>query len=286
MFPDVDSLITTLGSVSPAVAAVLTFLLSVITSAHIVLYKRDSRAAVAWVGMVWFVPVIGAILYVLFGINRIRRRAAISRGYQTFETQVAQRPPQVLLPAQAQSLLQLAAYGDRVAGRSLTMGNAITPLVNGDEAFPAMVAAIDQAQTGVALSTYIFDNGPAGQSFQDALERAVNRGVTVRVLIDAVGARYSWPPIVRALKRRNIHVARFERTVLPWRMPYITLRNHRKLLIVDGTIGFTGGMNIREGSVLASQHPHPVQDLHFKVEGPVVAHLMEAFSEDWIFTTG
>ena len=66
----------------------------------------------------------------------------------------------------------------------------------------------------------------------------------------------------------------------------MNLRNHRKLLIVDGTIGFTGGMNIREASVLASQHPHPVQDLHFRLDGPVVAHLMEAFSEDWAFTTG
>ena len=286
MFRDVDSLITTLGNVWPAVAAVLTFLLSIIVSAHIVLYKSDSRAAVGWVGMVWLVPVIGAILYVLFGINRIRRRAALSRGYQTFETQVAHRPPQVTLPAQAQPLLQLAGYVDRVAGRSLTMGNSITPLNNGDEAFPAMVEAIDQAEIGVALSTYIFNSGPAGRSFQDALERAVNRGVKVRVLIDAVGARYSWPPIVRALKRRDIPVARFEHTVVPWRMPYINLRNHRKLLIIDGKTGFTGGMNIREGSVLANDHPHPVQDLHFRVEGPVVAHLMEAFSEDWIFTTG
>jgi cardiolipin synthase len=286
MFRGVDTLITTLGNVWPAVAAVLTFLLSLITSAHIVLYKRDSRAAVAWVGMVWFVPVIGAILYVLFGINRIRRRAALSRGYQTFETQVAHRPPDVTLPAPAQPLLPLAKYVDRVAGRSLTMGNTVTPLNNGDEAFPAMVEAIDQAQIGVALSTYIFDNGPVGRLFQDALERAVNRGVMVRVLVDAVGARYSWPPIVRTLKRRDIPVARFEHTVVPWRMPYINLRNHRKLLIVDGTIGFTGGMNIREASVLANDHPHPVQDLHFRLEGPVVAHLMEAFSEDWIFTTG
>ncbi|TFG51666.1 MAG: cardiolipin synthase [Gemmatimonadales bacterium] len=286
MFWDVDSILTTLGETWPAVAAVLTFLLSLITSAHIVLYKSDSRAAVGWVGVVWLAPVIGAVLYVLFGINRIRRRAALTRGYQTFETQVAQRPPQVLLPAQAESLLQLVAYGDRVAGHSLTMGNAITPLVNGDEAYPAMVAAIDLARSSVALSTYIFDHGPVGQSFLDALERAVHRGVTVRVLIDAVGARYSWPPIVRALKRRQIPVARFEHTIVPWRMPYMNLRNHRKLLIIDGTIGFTGGMNIREGSVLASQHPHPVQDLHFKIEGPVVAHLMEAFSEDWIFTTG
>jgi cardiolipin synthase len=74
--------------------------------------------------------------------------------------------------------------------------------------------------------------------------------------------------------------------VLPWRMPYLNLRSHRKILIVDGRIGFTGGMNIREGGYLRLDTAHPIRDLHFRLEGPVVAHLVDTFAHDWAFTTG
>ncbi len=79
--------------------------------------------------------------------------------------------------------------------------------------------------------------------------------------------------------------ARFLPTLAPWRAPFLNLRNHRKLLIVDGQVGFTGGMNIREGHALEWSPRRPVQDLHFRVEGPAVAHFMEAFAEDWAFST-
>jgi cardiolipin synthase len=148
-----------------------------------------------------------------------------------------------------------------------------------------MLEAIERATASVALSTYIFDNDFAGSLFLEALERAVQRGVEVRVLIDTVGARYSRPSIVRELNRRHVPVGLFGRTVLPWRMPYMNLRNHRKILVTDGRVGFTGGMNIREGSLVERRPTHPVQDLHFRLDGPVVAHLTRTFAADWAFTT-
>jgi cardiolipin synthase len=75
------------------------------------------------------------------------------------------------------------------------------------------------------------------------------------------------------------------RTILPWRFQYFNLRNHRKILVIDGRVGFTGGMNIRDGNCLADNPSHPVQDLHFQIEGPVVAELQRSFAEDWSFTT-
>jgi cardiolipin synthase len=121
-----------------------------------------------------------------------------------------------------------------------------------------------------------------------ALGRAVARGVAVRVLIDAAGARYSWPPITHQLEHAHIPHAKFLPSSLfaPWRVATINLRNHRKSLVVDGQIGFTGGMNIRHGNVLANQTAHAVQDLHFRIAGPVVTHLQEAFANDWAFVTG
>jgi cardiolipin synthase len=111
--------------------------------------------------------------------------------------------------------------------------------------------------------------------------------VEVRVLIDAAGTRYSWPPITRKLRRARLRHARFLPASLltPWRVATINLRNHRKLLIIDGTTAFTGGMNIRHGNVLADRPKSPVQDLSFRVEGPLVTELQEAFANDWAFAT-
>ena len=278
-----------LGNVWNVAAAILTILLSVIASGHAVLYKRDSRAAIGWVGLIWLVPIVGAVLYGLLGINRIRRQAADQRAQHPILSSgafVAVAPPTTPgLPAPLPHLQSLAELVDRVTGQPLTAGNAVTPLENGEEAYPAMLEAIDSASETLALSTYIFDNDYAGSLFSDALAGAVRRGVQVRVLVDTVGARYSRPSIVRALRDHGITVALFGRTILPWRMPYMNLRNHRKLLVADGRIGFTGGINIREGTLLERRTSRPVRDLHFRLEGPVVAHLMQAFAHDWLFTT-
>jgi cardiolipin synthase len=111
--------------------------------------------------------------------------------------------------------------------------------------------------------------------------------VEIRVLVDAAGSRYSWPPITWRLRAAKIPFAKFLPTSIftPWRVATINLRNHRKCLIVDGQIAFTGGMNIRHGNVLADKPESPVQDLNFRVEGPAVTQLQEAFANDWSFTT-
>jgi cardiolipin synthase len=175
---------------------------------------------------------------------------------------------------------------DGVVQKPLLKGNLVIPLVNGDAAYPAMIRAVDEAERSVSLSTYIFDNDEAGALFRDALVRAVSRNVNVRVLIDDMGSRYSWPPMDRSLHRAGVKTARFLPTLMPWRLPFMNLRNHRKILVVDGRRGFTGGMNIRNGHVLSGKPRRPVQDMNFQVDGPVVAHLQEAFAQDWVFATG
>jgi cardiolipin synthase len=119
----------------------------------------------------------------------------------------------------------------------------------------------------------------------DALAAAVERGVQVRVLIDDAGSRYSWKSAARELRKRGVKVARFLPTFAPGRLFVMNLRNHRKLLVVDGKHGFTGGMNIRHGNLLEEDPKHPIRDIHFRVEGPIVAQLQEVFAEDWCFTT-
>ena len=271
----------------PHLAAGFDFLAVLLASVHALLNKRDSRAATLWLGIIWFVPVLGAILYLSLGVNRIRRRAVKLGVHKTFSRGV---PENLGEPEHdgAEHLKHIARVVNRVATQPLTAGNKIEPLVNGDAAFPAMLAAIEAAKKSVTLCTYIFDNDESGQKFVAALERAVQRGVAVRVLIDSAGTRYSFPPITWKLRRTQIPFAKFLPASIftPWRAATINLRNHRKSLVVDGQIGFTGGINIRHGNVLADQPKSPVQDLHFRVEGPVVGELQEAFANDWAFTTG
>ncbi|MCP3136355.1 phospholipase D-like domain-containing protein [Pyxidicoccus xibeiensis] len=273
----------------PHLVAVLTVLVSVLASAHAVLHKRDVRAAAGWVGVAWLVPVLGAVLYLLLGINRIRRRARslslrLEHGRFPPSPGVAPLGAEALGASrpEAAHLAPLVRLADAVVRRPLLPGNRVTVLESRTNAYPAMLEAIDGARTSLALCSYIFDNDSAGRRFVEALDSAVKRGVEVRVLVDAVGARYTWPPIMGRLKRAGIRAARFLPSLMPYRLPVANLRNHRKLLVVDGRVGFTGGMNIRKHFWPGE---HAARDLHFRLEGPVVGQLQETFAEDWAFTT-
>ncbi len=265
--------------------------MSVAATVHIVLYKRDTRSAVGWVGLVWLVPVVGAVLYILLGINRIRRKArALKAGQGAFTPVVAAAGPVAVLTEglgnEYEYFQALESLVEKNVGQPLLAGNRIEPFMDGDTAFPEMIRAIDEAEHTVTLITYIFDNDHAGGLFLHAMRKAVNRGVDVRVIVDAAGVRYSLPTITGKLRRAGVRVVRFLPTLVPWRLPFMNLRNHRKILVADGRVGFTGGMNIREGLLLESDPRSPVRDLHFRLEGPVVAHLQEAFAADWYFCTG
>ena len=175
----------------------LGLLLSVLATGHAVLNKRDPRAAIAWVGFVWLVPLVGAVMYFIFGVNRIRHKAALlRRNLERYRAQAAQLEclPEELqrhLPDHGGHLKMLARVVGSVVERPLLPGNRIDPLVNGDEAYPAMLEAIHNARQTVSFVTYIFDRDEVGMAFAHALGEAARRGVEVRVLIDATGTRYS-----------------------------------------------------------------------------------------------
>jgi len=273
--------------------AALAVVLSVLASGHAILRKRDPRAAIAWMGLAWLVPIGGALLYFAFGVNRLRRQAALLRRGQERYHQVPVAAtgcvPEELhqhLPRHTGHLYMLARVVAGFVQRPLLPGNQIEPLLNGDAAYPAMFEAIRRARKTISLEIYIFDRGDAGLAFARELGAAARRGVAVRVLIDAAGTRYSFPSILSALKREGVHHARFLPVFPLWKMFAMNLRTHRKIMVVDGREGFTGSINIRDGHCLERRPKHPIQDIHFRVTGPVVAQLQEAFAGDWRFTTG
>ena len=260
--------------------------LQVATTMHALLNKRDSRAAMGWAGFIWFSPVIGAFAYWILGVNRIQRSAAqLKEGHQELVEMRADHPERVQ-GLDDHHFPDLARLVERVVRRPLLQGNRIEPLINGDEAFPAMLEAMANARNSITLSTYIFDLDPAGKRFIDALKKAHERGVSLRVLIDDVGSRYSPRPVARVLSRLGIRAARFIPRTYLRRLVAMNLRSHRKVLVMDGAVGFTGGMNIRHGNCLRENPPHAIQDVHFRIEGPVVTQLQEVFADDWLFCTG
>lgn len=275
----------------PALLSLAHLILAIGVTVDAVLRPRHVASVLAWVGIAWFAPIIGPLLYLGFGVNRLQR-AAVSldlerawdqtgRRESATEGAIAEEEVADHFPA----LIGMARLGQRVTGRPLLAGNRIEALVDGDQAFPQMLAAINGARESLTLLTYIFDHDRTGREFRDALVAAQRRGVAVRVLIDAVGSRYGRPSMVTALRHAGVPVAAFLPVRLSRLYRYLNLRNHRKILVADGRLGFTGGMNIRDGHWLARRPSHPVQCLHFRVEGPVVADLQRTFAVDWAFTT-
>jgi len=278
-----------LSVIWPVFASALHVFLGCVVTIHAVLYKRDTRAVIGWVGLAWLAPYVGALVYFCFGVNRIKRKAVsleFRKGWgmrhvkAPTETEIVHRDQVV---ERHPTLVGLAQLTHKLTNRPLLPGNKVSPLVDGDEAYPVMLAAIEAAEHSVALSTYIFDGGQVGDQFVKALGQAQKRGVEVRVLVDHVGSRYSKVSMVDQLRRAGVAAASFLPTRAPRFATYTNLRNHRKLLIVDGRTGFTGGTNIRDGHCLKLNPKSPVQCLHFQFEGPVVWHLQEAFTVDWAF---
>ncbi len=257
--------------------------LSVLVTLHVLRTKRDVGSAIGWIGLAWLAPLTGTALYVMFGVNRVRRlarrlgrarrwssRHGVSTGKRQLDGEYA----------------LLAEAVGRLSGRPLLGGNALRRFQDGDSTYPVMLAAIKSAERTVLLCSYLFHDDAVGSHFVDALVAAHARGVQVRVMVDGIGSGYLRCRAANRLQAAGVPTVRFMHSVWPWRMPFINLRTHKKILVVDGRLGFTGGMNIAVENVLRFRPKHPVSDTHFELCGPVVHQLSEAFAKDWSFCTG
>jgi cardiolipin synthase len=268
---------------------VVSLVLGVGAAVHAAMTKQDVRAAIGWVSLTLFSPLFGALAYFVAGVNRIRRTMVSQQRDEAMiaHARLPEAPGIDVVPYSGFQFASLKVLSDQISRFQLVGGNRVQPLAGGDETYPAMLQAIRAARHTVALQSYIFDNDPIGREIAQAIIEAHGRGVQVRVLIDSVGARYSHPPIVKMLERAGVRTARFMTNPMGvLRMPYANLRSHRKILVVDGRIGFSGGMNIRAAFVQALAGDETNRDTHFRYEGPIVAQFLSVFAHDWDFTTG
>ena len=272
------------------IAALFHLVLSPLAALHALMFKRDSRAALGWIALCLLLPVAGPVLYTILGINRIRRRArrlelpGLRVGFERGRGRLPENPDTPAMPSELQPLERIGA---QLSEHPITSGNNVEPLINGDETFPAMLEAIDEAARSVFLSTYIFDTDEIGNAIIERLCAARDRGVDVRVVVDGVGQSYSWPRAPGRLRKAGIRTAVFlPPRLLPPRLS-INLRNHHKILVVDGHTAFTGGLNIGKRHVLG-EHPatNAVADMHFRLSGPGALQLESEFLRTWEFITG
>lgn len=266
--------------------------LSLIAVGHVLLHKRDPRAAFGWVVICCVLPGFGPMGYWLVGINRIRTRArdwqaklpcngAAEASFCSWSLRQGQS-----VAFNEEGYAALVSLADAVTRRPLLPGNRVVALHNGEQAFPAMLKAIASARESVYLASYIFDTDDTGQAFVEALKQAADRGLDVRVLVDGLGERYSFPVARRLFKGSAVAIGRFLPPALSGRGLHFNLRNHRKLLIIDKWRGFTGGMNISDRHLAATSSRCQAIDVQFSIEGPAVGQMLEAFMEDWHFATG
>lgn len=258
-----------------------TVFLSVLGAGHALLNKRRPPAALGWIFVCLAVPIAGTLLYFLLGINRVHARARRMQhrwGVHRLEASTGIAPPP--------KFIGLSRISEAAMGLPLTANNTLEMLQNGEEAFPPMLRSIQEAERHVYLASYIFERNATGKAFIAALAKAVERGVHVRVLVDGIGSLYSLPSSFRLMKKRGIPVAKFLPPTLFPPSIYLNLRNHRKLLIADGSVGFTGGMNIGDRQLAGSDDDSRVVDVHFQLTGPIINQMESVFCNDWEFATG
>lgn len=261
--------------------------LAVAVTLHALMKKQETHTAAGWIGLAWLAPFAGALAYWLLGINRITR-TGLALGLREAWHSEGEAAQAFAVPDAAgdATLAGVARVVRNITGKPLLAGNAVRALPDGDAAYPAMLAAIAAARHSVTLLTYIFLNDAAGEAFVQALAAAQARGVRVRVLVDAVGARYRPSGVLRRLRALGVPSAAFLPPRLSRVLSQVNLRNHRKILVVDGALGFTGGMNISASHWLSLKPRAPAHCLHFELRGPVVSDMQRTFATDWAFTTG
>lgn len=270
--------------------AFLTYVLvTVATLCWVLSIKREPMSAIAWCLAVLVLPLFGPLLFVLFGYQTVhRQRVARKRRRKSDYGKLAQathshgEPSEAEIPRRWKVLSELAQYGH---GYPLTGGNRLAFYTHGEPAYAAMLEAIRGAQHHVHMEFFIVRPDESGRAFLAALEGCAKRGVEVRFLYDSVGS-FTFPSrMTRALRQAGGKAHPFLPMLNPLNRFRVNLRNHRKILVVDGTTAFTGGLNI--GDEYLGKHPKfgYWRDTHLKLEGPAVASLQRVFLEDWYFAT-
>jgi len=260
-------------------AAYVVYLLGL--SAMIMLQKREPVATLSWILSLAALPYIGLLIYYLLGPQKVKRqRLRRGRSRSGMEHYRAVCPPDA-------DCTELSAIAQSTTGLAPSSATEVEWLVDGATTYAAVLQAIDEARDHIHLEYYVYEPDQTGTAVRDALVRAAQRGVQVRLLLDAVGAGKVRARFLKPLHAAGVETAWFHPRQLlkPFTRPWLNLRTHRKLAVIDGTVAFTGGINITDEEN-EDVHPNAYRDLHMRLRGHVVRSLQLVFVEDWLYATG
>jgi cardiolipin synthase len=225
---------------------------------------RVKKSIVALV--TFFATVVGCLLVLNFSPGEKKIDTQLTRLYDTDDPQF-RRSLGVLL------------------GPPIVDGNKVDVLLNGDQIFPAMLKAIREAKQTIDFETYIYWSGDIGRQFTEALAERARAGVKVNVMLDWIGSMKITDDEMNAMRSAGVQLYRYHKPAW-WKLARLNNRTHRKLLIVDGRIGFTGGVGIADKWGGHAQDPDHWRDTHFRVEGPVVGQMQAVFNDNWTQASG
>ena len=264
--------------------------------------REEAAATILWMFLGWSLPVLGPFLYLTIGVDRLTPRGTQNREKNLrFRQECLARED--LLPLAYWHAVptdkinaELSSPSDSELNRAidtlipdypLLAGNSVSPLITGDEAFPAMLEMIDRARHHIHLQSFIIKPDRTARLLLKHLCAKAREGVTVRVLYDRFGSTQAALSGFFRFYRRvpNLTILGWTQVNLLKRNFQLNLRNHRKVLIVDGRAACFGGINISRENITRRRRP-PIRDYHFRVEGPVVQQLQYAFLQDWFFISG
>lgn len=260
----------------------------------IVFENRNPVKTLSWLLVILFVPVLGVIIYGLFGRN-YRKQKIYSRKSMADSARLAyhaNRQVELLSTVLAEEtesvrskahLIHLMLKNNRSL---LTLDNKIDLLINGKETFPAMLDAIASAMQYIHLEFYRIEPDTLGTEFGELMKRKAREGVRVRIIYDDVGSWNIHNPYLREMRAAGVQIFPFMPVRFPSFSSKINYRNHRKILVVDGRVGFVGGLNIADKYLQGLPSLGPWIDTHLKLEGEAVAALDRVFISDWDFVSG
>jgi cardiolipin synthase len=268
-----------------ASAAIIDAILIAVTIPWALRIKKEASSALAWCLLIIFVPVFGAVLFVLLGYQSVdrplRRKKRHRLAYRGRYSEL-QSAYDVDLDATWEGMGRLA---DRLDAYPLTSGNKVTLFHGGGPFFESLFADVAAAKKTIHIEIYIFEYDAIGRRFLDALTAKAKEGVSVRLVYDAVGTRGLWWWRLSEFRKAGGKAVAFLPVNILRRRFRVNLRNHRKIIVIDGRIAYTGGMNIGDEYVSKGKLGH-WRDTMAKLEGPAVASLQATFAEDWHFASG
>jgi len=258
-----------------------------ILSVWIVMQKRAPVSTMSWILSLALLPFAGFVIYYFFGPQRLKKQ----RLKRLRSRAIAQAPADLALVREAAerappSLRQLAELGTAACGLPVSSATQVALLSGGARTFDAIFEAIREARDHVHLEYYIFEPDRIGTQLRDLLIERARDGVTVRLLLDALGSKRIGRKFMAPMHAAGVKVALFHDTRIGRRLrPVTNYRTHRKIVVCDGRVGFTGGVNITDEEDTRTR-PDAYHDVHLRMEGSAVRWLQTTFLEDWAYATG